>query len=247
MGPTGADPHLSRLETHWTAVLQAHRGPADAAAEAQRALLLRYGGAVHRYLLGSLRDADAADELAQEFALRFVRGDFHRAHPERGRFRDFVKTAVYHLIVDYQRQRQKRPHPLPNDSAFLPGNESEVAEADRVFTERWREELLDRAWEGLAALQQQSGQRYYEVLRWRAEHPGTPAARLAEELSARGEPVTEVGVRQTLHRAREKFADLLLHEVARSLETDDPDRLEQELIDLGLLPYCRPALQRRTS
>jgi RNA polymerase sigma factor (sigma-70 family) len=243
MRPDDAEQHLSQIVTRWTLVFQAHQAGQPAVADAQRALMERYGGAVYRYLLGALRNPDAADELAQEFALRFVRGDFHRAHPERGRFRDFVKTAVYHLIVDYQRQRQKQPHALPDNSVGLPGSDPD--EADRTFLERWREELLDRAWEGLAALSRQSGQRYYAVLRWRAEHPDTPAARLAEELSTRGEPVSEAGVRQTLHRAREKFADLLLEEVARSLQTDDPDRLEQELIDLGLLPYCRPALRRR--
>jgi RNA polymerase sigma-70 factor (ECF subfamily) len=245
MKPSDADAHLSQISTCWTLVFQAHRGRESTVADAQQALMERYGGAVYRYLLGALRDPDAADELAQEFALRFVRGDFHRADPERGRFRDFVKTAVYHLIVDHHRQQQKRPHSLPCDSAYLPGSESEISQADRIFAERWREELLDRAWEGLAGLQRQSGQRYYTVLRWRAEHPDTPAARLAEKLSAGGDPVSEAGVRQTLHRAREKFADLLLQEVARSLESDDPERLEQELIDLGLLPYCRPALKRR--
>ena len=63
-------------------------------------LVLRYGGAVHRYLLASLRDVDAADELAQEFALRFLRGDFKNADPGKGRFRDFLKRAVYRLMVD---------------------------------------------------------------------------------------------------------------------------------------------------
>ena len=53
------------------------------------------------------------------------------------------------------------------------------------------------------------------------------------------------GVRQTLHRARERFADLLLDEVIQSLDHPDAERLEQELIDLALLEYCRPALERR--
>jgi RNA polymerase sigma-70 factor (ECF subfamily) len=245
MTPSDDAQRLSQITTRWTLVFQAHQGQRSTVADAQQALMQRYGGAVYRYLLGALRDPDAADELAQEFALRFVRGDFHRAHPERGRFRDFVKTAVYHLIVDYQRQQVKRPSSLPCESAHLPGGAEHVSQSDQVFLERWREELLDRAWEGLAALQRHTGQRYYTVLRWRAEHPDTPAARLAEEFSAHGTPVNEAGVRQTLHRAREKFADLLLEEVARSLQTEEPERLEQELIDLGLLPYCRPALRRR--
>jgi len=57
--------------------------------------------------------------------------------------------------------------------------------------------------------------------------------------------LTAAGVRQTLHRARVKFAELLVAEVGRSLETSMPDRIEQELIDLGLLPYCREALDCR--
>jgi RNA polymerase sigma-70 factor (ECF subfamily) len=68
------------------------------------------------------------------------------------------------------------------------------------------------------------------------------AAQLSTEL---GKPLTAAGVRQLLHRARERFADLLLEEVAQSLAEPSPERLEQELLELGLLEYCRPALQRR--
>jgi RNA polymerase sigma-70 factor (ECF subfamily) len=69
---------------------------------------------------------------------------------------------------------------------------------------------------------------------------------LAEQLTARlGRPFTAAGVRQTLHRAREKFADLLLDELAHSLEYPQAEQLAQELVELGLLDYCRPALERR--
>jgi RNA polymerase sigma-70 factor (ECF subfamily) len=83
------------------------------------------------------------------------------------------------------------------------------------------------------------------VLRFRAENADVRSAEMARQLQARlGKPLTGAGVRQTLHRARERFADLLLEEVARSLETSEVDRLEQELIDLDLLTYCRDALDR---
>jgi RNA polymerase sigma-70 factor (ECF subfamily) len=94
---TEIESHLSQIETHWTAVIRAHRAGADDGVMARAELLERYGGAVHRYLLASLRDVEAADDLAQEFALRFLRGDFKNADPGRGRFRDFLKRAVYHL------------------------------------------------------------------------------------------------------------------------------------------------------
>ena len=68
----------------------------------------------------------------------------------------------------------------------------------------------------------------------------------AAQLSAQsGKPWTAVGVRQLLHRARNLFADVLVEEVARSLESSGQDELEQELVDLDLLSYCQAALERR--
>ena len=73
-----------------------------------------------------------------------------------------------------------------------------------------------------------------------------PSDQLAEQLGASlGRPLTAASVSQTLHRARVKFAALLVAEVARSLETVVPDEVEQELLDLDLLRYCRPAQRRR--
>ena len=105
--------HLSQIETHWTAVFQAHQGRSAEAAEAQAELVLRYGGAVHRYLLASLRDVDAADELSQEFALRFLRGDFKNADPGKGRFRDFLEAIDLPL--------DGRLPPRPSSTAAVSG------------------------------------------------------------------------------------------------------------------------------
>ncbi len=101
------DPHLSQMSTQWTMVFQAHSGTPDEAHIAASRLMCRYAGAVHRYLLKAVKDPDAADELDQEFALRFLRGDFKNSDPNRGRFRDYVKRAVQNLINDYH--RRKRP------------------------------------------------------------------------------------------------------------------------------------------
>ena len=60
-----------------------------------------------------------------------------------------------------------------------------------------------------------------------------------------GKAYTEEGLRQLLHRARLRFAELLVAEVAHSLQTTDQADLEQEVIELGLLKYCRAALARR--
>jgi RNA polymerase sigma-70 factor (ECF subfamily) len=61
------------------------------------------------------------------------------------------------------------------------------------------------------------------------------------------ETLSPQGVRQTIHRARELFADLLLDEVAQSLECPTTERLAEELSELNLLEYCRSAFQRHSA
>src|SRR5207245_7552553 len=99
--------------------------------------------------LGAVRDPDTADELAQEFALRIVRGDFQRADPQRGRFRDYLRTALIHLVHDYQRARQAWPEALPADAPAPATDEDD----DSAFLAGWRMELLERTWQGLEAVE----------------------------------------------------------------------------------------------
>jgi RNA polymerase sigma-70 factor (ECF subfamily) len=92
--------HISQIETLWPVLMRAHAGAADEILAAQQQILQRYRPAVYRYLLACVGNADAADELVSEFSFRFVRGDFRNANPEKGRFRDLLKSALYRLIID---------------------------------------------------------------------------------------------------------------------------------------------------
>jgi DNA-directed RNA polymerase specialized sigma24 family protein len=243
MDQPAADDRLSHISTMWTMVFQAHGGEMDAAALAQNILMQRYSGAVFRYLLGALRDSDAASELAQEFALRFVRGDFHRADPQRGRFRDYVKTSLSRLVADHFRTRKRRPQALGHD-APEPAASVSAADFDREFVASWRAELLERTWRALAA----ANASYHAILLHRIDHPDAASADLAEQLSERfGKPVNAAWVRKTLQRAHEKFTDLLLDETACSINSSDKERLREELAELDLLKYCRSGLERRGS
>jgi RNA polymerase sigma-70 factor (ECF subfamily) len=238
---------LASISTQWTQLFRAHQDRGDAANAAQRELLLRYYGAVYRYLLGTLHDPAAAEELTQEFAVRFLRGDFKEADRQRGRFRDFLKGALRHLAHEHWRKQKKAAAPLPSDSSAPAGTEAAATEAfDRQFLDRWREELLAHAWDALADIERRSGQPYHTVLRSKVEQPQVRSAEVGARLSAeRGKPFTQEGVRQLLHRARKKFAELLVEEVGRSLQTAERDELVRELIDLDLLSYCKEALPDR--
>jgi RNA polymerase sigma factor (sigma-70 family) len=241
-----SDRHLSRISTLWSLVQQAHCQPGEEADAAQRKLWDRYQNAVRRYLLGAVRDADAAEDVFQEFAYRFLHGDLRRADPQKGRFRDYVKGVLFHLVLDYHKKRQRLPRQLSPDAGDPAVESAPDAEQERAFLASWRDELLAHTWSALAALDDAKGQSFHAVLRFRAEHPELHSHEMAEQLSRQlGKPLTAAGVRKTLERARDRFADLLLDEIAQALSEPTLEHLEEELIDLNLYEHCRDALERR--
>src|SRR5215213_3027567 len=102
---SSAGKHISEIKTLWPRLIEAQTGESDQARrEAQQAILDRYRPAIQRYLRACL-DADAAEEVLQEFQVRFVQGNFRNADPERGRFRDLLKTALRNLINDHHKKQ----------------------------------------------------------------------------------------------------------------------------------------------
>ncbi|MBI1917086.1 MAG: sigma-70 family RNA polymerase sigma factor [Planctomycetes bacterium] len=265
---------LSRIKTQWTLLGEAHEGKGDEARKILHQQLLRYYGAVYRYLLGVVCDVAVAEDLTQDFAVRFLRGDFKGArrnfeggHRPGASFRNYLRTALRNLARDYwdrQKQRDKEGGPLPAD------DRGPAADWDRIFDDSCRDDVLDQAYQALAreeqeswlklerqddvckayqALareEQESGTLYYTVLNLKTRQPELTAPQMAERLARQlGRPFNAAAIRKTLQRARDRFAELLLDELSRRLGTSELDDLEQELSDLNLLVCCQPALHRR--
>src|SRR5262245_60445152 len=211
-----AGERLDLISTRWTLLEKAHDGQDDAARAARAHLLERYGGAARRYLLGAIRDDDAADDLFQEFAYRFLHGDFKNANPDRGRFRDFLKGVLSHLASDFRHRQFRRMPNLPQE--FPEPAAPTEPQLDQLFLESWRDDLLNRTWTSLSDAEKRTSQPFHTVLRFRADHPELRSPELADQLSRQlAKPITAANVRQLLHRAREAFAELLRQHVAASV------------------------------
>ena len=241
---------LSRIETSWSIVVRAHRDDSDERLAAQQTLIERYGFAIRRYLQAELRSDAAVDEVFQEFALAFVRGDYHRAHPDRGKFRSFLKTILFRLVADYRRTLYRRESPAMIeqhvDAVALDDDARQIAELDREFITVWRESLLAQTWARLERIEVETGKPLFTVLRCRTDHPEINSTQLARKLSEKlGKPVTATNTRVLILRARVRFANLLVDEILPSLPDPTLDRLEEELIELGLIEYCRNVLDQR--
>jgi RNA polymerase sigma factor (sigma-70 family) len=204
-------------------------------------LALRYRTAIRNYVGALVRDEQEADEVAQEVLLRMLRGDFAGADPKRGRFRDFLKVAVRNMVRSHWSRSQRRAGCV--DPAQLADAAAE-APSDAELTAAWRRSVLQVT---LSALDEHershAGNVFGTLLRLRMEHPDDDSEQLAARLSeVVGRPVRADAARQQLRRARLRFAQLLVEELARGLDDPTPERLEDELNEIGLMEYVRDFL-----
>ena len=232
---------LDAIATRWSLVRAAHASgkPEDAAA-ARQALVLRYARAIRRYVGGIAKNTEDADELAQDVVVRLLNGDFAGADPNRGRFRDLIRTAVRNMVRKHWAKTNRR-RPADYDTDLLPAADDR---ADTEWDGAWQQNVLDHAWTALKEYERDNpGTRAHTVLKLRTDFPDDTSDQLAERLASKvGTPVRPDACRQMLRRARVRFAALLIEEVQMGLADPAPDRVTDELAALGLLEHVRDFL-----
>jgi RNA polymerase sigma-70 factor (ECF subfamily) len=209
--------------------------------EARNVLVLRYLPAMRRYIAALLRGGPDADDVTHDVVVRLLSGDFAGADPARGRFRDLLKTAIRNMVRNRWAQ-QKRRRTVDQDPAEVADGHD--AGDDTDWAAQWRQSVLDLAWKDL---EQQERTRptsaCHTLLRLRTDYPDDTSEQLAERFSrAAGQTVRADAVRQKLRRARLQFADLLIAEIAKGLHDPTPEKIEDELIALGLMDLVRDLL-----
>lgn len=238
MSDTPPHSHISRISTMWS-VLRDAQGGGDQQQAAQALLVECYGPAVRRYLMALTRDANVTDELWQQFMMKLLDGSFRHVSPEKGRFRAYVKVTLFHLVGRESRRVGKSPPVL----SAVTGSADKAEPDQSQFDAFWRQQLLDRVWNALADAQP----RYFRLLSLRKDHPELSTEQLADSFRRESGDISDVAVRKLLSRARERFANLLLNDVARSVDPPTRERVEDELGHLELLEYCRPVMTRWAS
>jgi len=241
MSSRAFESRLSNITTNWDELVAAHGGKNEDrdAAMLRSQILRRYAGCVYQYTFGATKSHHAAEDLTQEFALRFVRGDFRKANPSRGRFRDYLKASLRNLITDFYRSQMAEgvlESSLAAHNAALKIESLEVV--DIAFSAKWRERVLSITWGSLQSFESEKSNYFYSILRLRAENPESSSIELAKQFDKlHNKKVSSDWIRQNLRRARRKFGELLIEEVSRTLNSTDRDDLDAELASLGLKKY----------
>ena len=231
------DNRLSNISTNWDELIAAHDELHldRKAAELRGELLRRYSSCAYQYILGATKSHHAAEDLSQEFALRFVRGDFRNANPKQGRFRDYLKVSLRNLVTDFFRSQ---PNDVEIGKLGAQVQSLTLDSLESTFAQQWRERVLSIVWNSLKEFEAGKQTQYYSVLFLRTQHADSSSEELAKLFSERaGKTVTADWVRQTLRRARRKFSDLLIEEVGKTLHSSSRHEIRDELAELGLKKY----------
>lgn len=132
------------------------------------------------------------------------------------------------------------------DDPIDPMDETRLSEEDETFLLSWREEILDRTWQALEAHESSTGVPYNSVLRLRVSQPTLSSGELSSQVTKLlGRDSSPGSTRVLVHRARDKFANLLIEVISDSLQDNSDDAVEAELIELRLITYCREILANR--
>lgn len=237
---------LDQVVTQWSLLRLAHQPVDPGSPQARQAMLLKYRNAVRGYVAALLQGHADADDVAQDVLVRLMRGDFASADPSRGRFRDFLKFAVRNMVRNHWSRQQRRSAVSLDDTTGLDpaGSAVEAEDSDAAWTAECRNQLLETTWQALEQYEQATpGCCHFTLLRLRTEHPDADSTELAEHLSRTTGKVWRADAgRQQLRRARLRFAELLVEELAASLKQPTPDAVEEELVALGLIGFVRPFL-----
>lgn len=230
-GHSGGVPGLDQISTRW-AVL---KDPVQ--------FLLRYGPAIRKYLQALLKNPDDVDEIAQDILTKVVQNAFGKANPDNGRFRNYLKVAVRNAALMHLRRKKAVQ---PGDSVLL--NVADPLQttlaADQEWLADWQRCIMNKAWRALDSHERRSsGNHCHTVLRLAVEHPDDDSTKLAERTSQKiGRALRADAYRKQLSRARRMFAEVLLEEVTNTLDQPTPERIEEELIEIGLMGYVRDFL-----
>jgi RNA polymerase sigma factor (sigma-70 family) len=217
--------------TRWTVVLQAKGDDAMATKaalqrrEALGKLIETYWKPLYFYLRRKGRSNTDAEDLTQSFFATFLEKDFLKSvDRERGRFRSFILVAMDHFLSNEYDKAKAQKRGGQRKILSLDFDDAErryVAEPvstetpERLYMRKWSRTLTDQA---MAALEDEFRSKDKAAL-FTAIKPhlagGEDYAELADSLG-----ITVANLKVTVHRARNRYREVLREAVRDTVATD---------------------------
>lgn len=239
--PTQGEDHTRDdfTETCWTAVGLA--GGHDGSASAQQALeglCARYWTSIYSFLRRKGHRPSDAEDLTQSFFIGLIEENaFARAHPSRGRFRNFLLGALERFLADqgrWNRAQKRGGGQVMLSLDFRGGERCYLEEADpgltpeQTYDRRWAATVLETAFGHLQAEFRQAGQvaRFEDLKRFLSEE----ASEGDYEALAGRLGITRSAVGSAICRLRERYRELVQRTVLATVA--GPAEMDKEFLEL---------------
>lgn len=229
-------------ETLWNVVLKAKNKSSSEYTESLNGLINTYWKPVYFYIRRTGYDVETAKDLTQEFFRVFLEKDYLKeVEPVKGRFRTFILTALRHFLSHEQERAgaQKRGgNRIIISIEKLVEEEDEINIADpdtlspeNTLNQKWALTILQTALEKLRQEYQTTDRSiYFKVFKNLLSPSGDAGGKVTYDQIARRLGLTESDVTNYLHRARQRYRELVEAEI-RKYAADETE-LKEELHDL---------------
>lgn len=221
--------------THWSTVLAAADHETAQWEAALEKVCRTYWYPLYAHVRQRGHDASEAEDLTQEFFARFLeKHSLTRVQRGRGRFRNYLLTALNHFLADeWDRERRvKRGGGIrPLRIGFEAGEDQyryepvDHASPDRLYERRWALAALQHVLAQLREEYEQKGKgQLFDVLKRLLVDEAEDASRVdaAAELH-----MSQGALRTALHRLRQRYGELFRREIANTVFR--PEEIDEEM------------------
>lgn len=215
--------------TRWTLILSAHTSP-EARRQALESLLSTYWKPLYVFLRRKGLAPDEAADAVQDLVVQLIERDaLGKLSPERGRLRAYLRASAANYLANRHERSSTQKHGggaqwVPLDLALAERLVSEDGEdPERAFERRWAAELMERALSRLGE-EYRSGARsgpFELVLAFFGAGEPPP---YKDAAARHGMSVPQL--KSFLHRARQRFTQLVQEEVGETVAGGDEAQAE---------------------
>ena len=224
--------------TQWSMVRAAADSDLQVASSALQELCQSYWYPLYTFVRRKGYSAhDAADLTQAFFADLLEREDLKSVDPQLGKFRSFLLAAIKHFVANQwkkekaqkrggDRQRLSLDFESADRRYQLEPVEDQTPEV--IFQKQWAQTLLNIAKEKLRKEFANKGKSFvFEALA--AHLAGNRSESTLADIAKKLE-MTEVAVKVTLHRMRQRFGEILRSEISETV--DSPEEIDIEIQQL---------------
>lgn len=212
--------------------------------------ILRYYTAIRAFLGKKLGSTQKVDEVWDFFLQKFLEGQLSKYEPSVGSFRTYLKTVLRRTCYEYARKNAQDNGVLQMDSAMGANLQADIEANDEIADQAFNRKLIDSIFNRSLAAIEHVDHLYFITLKLTTEaiakdiQPPT-SLELASILSAEsGKAISRDNARTIKSRATKQFAKQIITEVRELIQSSNLEEVENVLVDIGILKYCKKALAK---